>query len=316
MNLLTAIKKLKNRISLKLLTVFFLTVGIATSIFFTTNYLLIRSNLKKMVVSDLLISVENLHGITARHFAGVDRIKKPGDAANQAMDERRYKDLKTFIRNTKNGANGYAYVVNEDGEIIQIISDISEQVNLLSLNAAIEAARAGDQGRGFAVVADEISKLAEETAQSAKNITRLVREGSAQVDAGTSIVNRTALTFHKIIESIESVRSIISGFSGILKLMSDTASEARGRTDGIKNISNEISMSTKEQMATNKEMSSAVEKVNADSQETGELRGGYPDNVAGDRRTLCGDQIADREIQDPVKDRPGRGLPGRQRGFW
>ncbi len=49
--------------------------------------------------------------------------------------------------------------------------------------------------------------------------------------------------------------------------MSDTASEARGRTDGIKNISNEISISTKEQMATNKEMSSAVEKVNADSQE-------------------------------------------------
>ncbi|MBN2079453.1 MAG: Cache 3/Cache 2 fusion domain-containing protein [Spirochaetes bacterium] len=152
-------------------------------------------------------------------------------------------------------------------EIIKIISDISEQVNLLSLNAAIEAARAGDQGKGFAVVADEISKLADETAMSAKNITQLVKEGSAQVDSGTNIVNRTAQTFHKIIESIESVRSIIAGFSGTLSLLAETASEARGKTDVIKQISNDISMSTKEQMTTNKEISSTIERVNADSQE-------------------------------------------------
>ncbi len=152
-------------------------------------------------------------------------------------------------------------------EIIKIISDISEQVNLLSLNAAIEAARAGDQGKGFAVVADEISKLAEETAMSAKNITQLVKEGSAQVDSGTGIVTRTAKAFHSIIESIESVRSIISGFSGTLKLLADTASEARGKTDVIKQISSDISMSTKEQMTTNKEISSTIERVNADSQE-------------------------------------------------
>jgi len=151
-------------------------------------------------------------------------------------------------------------------EIIGIISDISDQVNLLSLNAAIEAARAGDHGKGFAVVADEISKLAEETASSAKTINDLVSQGNNQVDAGTEIVNRTAGTFHDIIESIENVSQVVTRFSETLKLLADTASESKEKTGGIKQISRSISDATDEQMSTNKEISSTIDKVNADSQ--------------------------------------------------
>jgi methyl-accepting chemotaxis protein len=183
-----------------------------------------------------------------------------GTSENARLGEQELNRMVSEMQNIKESTSKIA-------EFIMIISDISEKVNLLSLNAAIEAARAGEHGRGFAVVADEISKLADQTAQSAKNITQLVNEGNTQVDSGTEIVNRTALAFHKIIESIESARQIISKFAGILKLLADTASETRERTDSMKKISNEISLSTKEQMSTNKEMSATVEKINTDSQE-------------------------------------------------
>lgn len=90
-------------------------------------------------------------------------------------------------------------ISKEIGNIIAAIEDIASQTNLLSLNASIEAARAGDAGRGFAVVADQIGKLAADSAQSAVNTRELIVKTMAEIEKGSSIVVSTAEVFDQMI---------------------------------------------------------------------------------------------------------------------
>lgn len=102
---------------------------------------------------------------------------------------------------------------NEINIIIQAINDISYQINLLALNASIEAARAGDAGKGFAVVANEVKVLASKSAEAVKNTKILIENSIKSVNRGVNIAKETAKSLDVIIENSESSNKIINSIS-------------------------------------------------------------------------------------------------------
>ncbi len=132
----------------------------------------------------------------------------------------------------------------EIGEIIQVIDDIADQTNLLALNAAIEAARAGEQGRGFAVVADEVRKLAERTTKATKEIAAMIKqiqkdtvEAVVSMDEGTSEVEKGRLLADK---AGESLKQIITGAENVVDIITQVAAASEEQSTASEQISKNI----------------------------------------------------------------------------
>jgi methyl-accepting chemotaxis protein len=150
----------------------------------------------------------------------------------------------------------------EMSEIIAIINDISDRINLLSLNAAIEAARAGDAGRGFAVVADEISKLADKTASSIQEIDRLIRENEAEIRRGADNIKGSVVLIGGIISDIGEIGRTINNIFTAVGRQNETGESVNRDAGDVGRRAAEIMNATEEQKHAMDEVVRTVSMIN------------------------------------------------------
>ncbi|GKV64088.1 MULTISPECIES: methyl-accepting chemotaxis protein [Sporosarcina] len=227
-------------------------------------------------VDDVTVSMDNvsnsIHYSTETAIQGSDVVEQ---TVNQMIE---------IDKNVSSSAEKISMLNEKSNEIKQIsfiIQSISEQTNLLALNAAIEAARAGEHGKGFAVVADEVRKLAEQSSNSALQINEIIQDieggiedsmglvnlGVSSAKEGMKLVNESGKAFGEIKDSILAGTTKISEVNMAMENMKNHIAEVVVHIEDVSKTSIEVNNYSQNVAASSEEMSASMEEVSSVSQE-------------------------------------------------
>jgi len=216
--------------------------------------------------------VEDINEISKKCNYMIDIVEKSTNRSTKVSQgvQHTVDSIKNIATTNKHNVEEIQNLLNQSkeiGQIVDVISDISEQTNLLSLNAAIEAARAGAQGRGFAVVADEVRKLAEQSSNSSKRIVELINGIQKQIEiisnkmnSGTSEVMHGVKMATLIGNDFEEIEKVFNEVNNIVLEVSESTNTMEKKVNVTADIINNVASVTEEN-------SSATEEVTASNEE-------------------------------------------------
>jgi methyl-accepting chemotaxis protein len=220
--------------------------------------------------------------VSQRSGDAVTRAKSAGESATRGANsmEQTVGDMTAIndaVASSANIVTGLGKRGEQIGEVIAVINDIADQTNLLALNAAIEAARAGEHGRGFAVVADEVRKLAERTTASTQQIVdsinairtetgRAVQEingGAEQVKAGVTRAKVAGQEIQTIVRSSQEVTDLIDQIAACTREQSTACQSAAAGIDDVRRAAQEAAAAANQSATASSELSSKSEQLDS-----------------------------------------------------